>query len=85
MSWSFSYTANDKEAALASLEEKAQQSNGHFPDSVKALVADAINALPECEDSEILVNTYGHFQNQEYGRGTSNLMVTVSNTFKSTT
>ena len=81
MSWSFSYTSEDKHAALAKLDEITQQQSGHLPKSVASMVARAIDALPDCDESIINVASYGHFNNSEH-RGTSNMTINVSNAYK---
>lgn len=83
MSWSFSYSAADKAEAHKMLEEKVASQGGHCPESIGDIVANAIDALPECEDSIINVSTNGHFNTGEH-RGTSSMTVSVSNQFKPT-
>lgn len=83
MSWNISFTADTKAEAQEKLEKEVVAHGRHLPDTVKASVASAISALPECEDSTISVSTYGHFHHPEYGhRGTSNMSVAVANHFK---
>lgn len=82
MSWNLSYNAPDKAAALAELEKQAVAHGRHLPEPVKASIASAIEALPECSDSNITVSSYGHFHAEEHGhRGTSNMALTVQNHF----
>lgn len=81
MSWSFDIkNAADKGAAKDQVQERFDASHGHFPENVKALVDALIDTLPDCENSLVNVKSYGHFQREEY-RGTSNILVEVSNTF----
>ena len=82
MSWSFDIKdAADKEAAKAEVQHRKEQSGDHFPDSAKAVVDAAIDALPSCEDSVINVSSFGHFQMDAGYRGTSNFSVVIRNAF----
>jgi hypothetical protein len=79
MSWSFA--ANklaDKEAARAEVARQAEASNGQFPEDAQAVVNAAIDALPDCENSTVNVKSFGHFHTGK-NRGTSNILVEVSN------
>ena len=68
MSWNISFSAADKADAHAQLEKEAVAHGRHLPEAVKASLASAIDALPECEDSHITVSNYGHFHQPEPGQ-----------------
>lgn len=81
MSWSFNIPkAADKDAAKAEVDRNAEAAHGHFPSSAQVVVKAVIDALPDCEDSVINVQSNGHFQSGPY-RGTSSIMINVSNQF----
>lgn len=81
MSWNFDFKVDDKAAAKVTLAERAEAAGGHFPASLLPLIEAAIDALPELDDSEISVTSFGHFTSDDY-RGTSNLLIEVKSHFK---
>lgn len=81
MSWNIDFRAGSKDEAKAELATRGEAAAGHFPDAVKALIEQAIDDLPDCEDSDVSVVTFGHF-NASDNRSTSNLSIKVENHFK---
>lgn len=82
MSWNVTAQGASKEEAFAEFTAKSQGAldGRHMPYSVFGMVMSAIGGLPECENSTIHVETFGHFNASDY-RGTSNMFIKVENKF----
>jgi hypothetical protein len=85
MSWNVTAQAATKGELKADFAEKAKGAieGGHMPQAVVDLVTASVDALPECENSTIHVETFGHFQTDQTYRGTSNMSLKVENKFAS--
>lgn len=83
MSWNISFRAADKAEAKTKLEEAAEQAKGGLPVEVETMIDGAIDFLPDCTDSFILVSSFGHFHTGE-GRGGSNMTIKIENCFNET-
>lgn len=77
MSWNTEITATSKDAAKEELSACPDFVEGNMPATVRGLIAGAIDALPDCENSHIDITTYGHFHDSPDHRGGSNMRIIV--------
>jgi len=78
MSFSISFTGDDREDAIAKLAEKVDEAKlqgANIPDNVPQLVESVISAVPDA-GGDVTVSAYGHFE--DAGNGGSNISIAVT-------